>query len=258
MQNLSVFDTDYNIIRDIKSDAALDVALEISAYLRNNTSDISPEAEDVLYIKNRHRRKTFVEAMLFTKGEIDTIALATGMDKGIIELYRDIFFDTSLLRGEVGLIEFYEDIFDMYDPGTPEFEYARIMREAHLGGPDIIMAQFNIQLRNYDPAAYKSRVMKLAQFKHAMTELGDSSFDELLVQTKARDAIISLTEKASKKDGAHSQSDLARLTAAIEMIADKGLGTQNEEVLMYDPATEEIIDVEEEVEEVKKIESKDE
>jgi len=254
MQNLTVFDADYNIIRDIERDNSLDVALEISAYMRKATTTISLEAEDVLYIKNRHRRKVFVEAMMFSGGDIDTIALATGMDKEIITLYGDIFFDTRLIRGEVGKVEFYEDIFDTYNVESPEFEYGRIMREAHLGGPEIVMAQFNIQLRGYDPAAYKSRVMKLAQFQHAMAELGDVSFEDLAVQTKARDAIISLTEKATRQDGAHSQSDLSRLTAAIELIADKGLGREEEVIPIFNLETEEIIDIEEENNDVKQIE----
>ena len=147
------------------------------------------------------------------------------------------------MRGPLGRTEFYEEIFDDFDPGTEEYEYARMMREAHLGGEEVVMAQFNVMLGN-DPAALKARAMNLAQFKYALAEVGDITFDKLITETKARDAIISLTEKASRTSDKHKESDISRLYHVLEKISEQSLGKSEVDVPYFDPATEEVIELE--------------
>jgi len=243
MQNLSVFDEEFNLIKDIEDNKSFGVALEISNYLTGASEELSKEAEDVLYIYKRKRRKLFVEAMLFVSAEEATIAMSTGMSEEVIRLYRDLFFDSRILRGPLGRTEFYEEIFEEFDVNSEEYEYGQMLKEAHIGGEDIILAQFNIMLNN-DPQAYKVRAMKLAHFRYALAEAGDITFDNLAKETRARDAIITLTEKAAKKDDGHKQSDISRLYHILEKMSDMGeVGEGDISLPIFNQETEEIIDV---------------
>ncbi len=243
MNELSVFNDSFDIVRDPYDDDAFDVALEISNFKNNRSETLSELPSKVMYIYEREIRRNFVELMLFLDASHTLIAKACGVEEKVITMYSAIFFDNTLIIGEIGKTEYYEEIFATADSGSKEYMRAEMFREAHLGGVDVVLQQFNIELDGHDTRSYKNRVAQFANWKHRQLVRGDIRIEEYVPVAKAATDIINTIDKATKNDESAKQSDLEALAGILQQMHDAGIGTSEVEVKSYDPATEEVIDV---------------
>jgi hypothetical protein len=243
MSELSVFGSDFEIKGEIGDEEVFDIALEISGFINKRVETLSPTSAEVYYIYEREIRRNFVELMLFVGAKEALIAKATDMDETVIAAYRKIFFDTTLIRGELGRTEYYEEIFSKYPQGSPEFERAEMFREAHLGGPEIVLQQFNIELDDYDTKSYKDRAAKFISWNHKKLARGDMSIDEYIPVAKATSDILVTIERATKADEAVKTSDLERLGDILQLMHENDVSVGEVDVRSYDPSKEEVIDV---------------
>jgi len=244
MQNLSIFDEEFNLLREPEEDRTFDLALEISNKLKGNTTELSQDAEELVYAANSRIRSSFLKAMLFVDAPMDMIVKATDMREDLIKAFKEIFFDTSLLRGQLGKTEYYEDIFYKYPKGTEEHSFGIILRDAHLGGPDVVLSQFNIELDDYGVAGYKSREQKILMWQLKETDRGDRDYESLHKQIKARKEVLSAIKETTATSDKHKQSDLASLIEILADINNKDLSRGEKQVRRYNVETEEFIDVE--------------
>jgi len=243
MLNLSIYDEEFNITGTIKDDSLFEVALEISGFKNGGVTALSPLAEQVMYIYERNVRRNFVELMLFVGARPGLIAEAAGMKEEVITLYTSLFFDNTLIVGQLGKTEYYEGIFEIHREGTVEYDRGAMFREAHLAGPEVILQQFNIELDNYDLIAYKDQVSKYATWTHRRAARGDIDIEEYGPIAKAADGIIATIDKATRKDDDVKKSDLEGLTEVLGQMYEAGLGISDKSVRTYDTTTEEVIEV---------------
>jgi hypothetical protein len=244
MRNLSVYDEDFNLKREPKEDELFDLALEISNKLKGKTTVISADAEELLYVEQGRIRGKFIKLMLFTNASIELISKCMDMKEELVVAYRELFFDTSLIRGQLGKTEMYEDIFYKYDEGSEEFAFGIMLRDAHLGGPEIVMAQFNIELNNYGVASYKDREQQLLMWQLKETDRGDRDYEALEKQIKTRKSVMATIKDAAATEGKHKMSDLAALTKIITEMSDADMRRGEIEVRAYDLEKEEVIEAE--------------
>ena len=243
MINLTVFDDDFLIIREPKEDRHFDLALELSNYFRGKTTTLSADAEEMLWIEKSKFRTTFIKTMLFADAQLDLIAKCMDMKEELVVCYRELFFDMSQVRGQLGKTELYETIFATYEEGTEEYNFGIMLRDAHLGGVEIVLAQFNITLDHHSVAGYKERQIALLQWRLDTTDRGDRDYEKLMQEIRARDATIAAITKESSEDDRSKMSDLASLVKILEHKNDKDMGRGHLEVRTFDTKTEEVIDV---------------
>ncbi len=244
MRNLSVYDEAFNLQREPKEDDLFDLALEISNKLKGKTTTLSADAEELLYIEQGRLRSMFIKLMLFTEANTELIARCMDMKEELVIAYKELFFDTSLIRGQLGMTELYEDIFFGYKEGTEEFAFGIMLRDAHLGGPEIVMAQFNIELNGYGVAGYKDREQQLMIWQLRDTDRGDRDYETLDKQIKTRKSVMQTIKEASASEGKHKVSDLASLTKIIHEMNVADMKQGEIEVRAYDLETEQVIEAE--------------
>jgi len=244
MRNLSVYNEEFNLQREPKEDDLFDLALEISNKLKGKTTTISADAEELLLIEQGRLRSKFIKLMLFIDADTDLIARCMDMKEELVIAYRELFFDTSLIRGQLGKTEMYEDIFFAYKEGSEEFAFGIMLRDAHLGGPEIVMAQFNIELNGYGVASYKDREQQLMMWQLKVTDRDDRDYGLLETQIKTRKSVLTTVKDASASEGKHKVSDLASLTKIIGDMNIADLKRGETEVRAYDLETEQIIEAE--------------
>lgn len=244
MRNLSVFDESFNLIREPAEDKFFDMAVEISKKLKGKMTTISEDAEELLYIEQGHLRSNFIKLMLFVDANIEVISKAMDVKEELIIAYRELFFDTSLIRGSLGKTELYEEIFSTTTEGTTEFAFGIMLKEAHLGGPDIVMAQFNIEINNYSVTDYKDREQQLMMWRLKQTDRGDRDYEALKKEIDTRKAVISGIKDASAKDDRATMSDLGLLNKILQDQAARELSREEKHVRFFDTKTEEVIDAE--------------
>jgi len=242
MRNLSIFDEDFNLIREPEEDNTFDLALEISNRLKGKTKKLSHDATELLEAEQGRIRGSFIKLMLFADAQIETIAACMDMKEELVVAYKEIFFDTSLIRGQLGKTEMYEDMLYKYDDGTQQFNFATMLRDAHLGGPDIVMAQFNIELDAYGVASYKDREQKYMMWQLKDTDRGSRDYITLNDQMRARKAVLTTIKEAAATNGHHKMSDLASLVRIIETMSEESMGVGEIEVRSYDIETDTVME----------------
>ena len=244
MRNLSVFDENFDLIREPSEDILFDLAVEISKKLKGKLNKISADAEELLYIERGRMRGPFIKLMLFVDADIELIADVMDIKEELVVAYRELFFDTSLIRGELGKTELYEDIFAEEEEGTPEFDFGIMLRDAHLGGPDIVMAQFNIEPKNYSSTDFKDREQQLMMWRLKQTDRGDRNYEALKKEIDARKAVIAGIKEAASTDNKSELSDIGHLNKILEDIVARDLGRKEKFVRSFDTKTEEVIEAE--------------
>ena len=244
MRNLSVFDENFDIIREPEEDNIFDLAVEISKKLKGKIDKLSADAEELLRIERGRIRGVFIKLMLFVDADIKLISDIMDIKEELVIAYRKLFFDTSLIRGELGKTEFYEDIFAEAEEGTPEFSFAEMLRDAHLGGPEIVMAQFNVEPKNYSVTDFRDREQKLMMWRLKQTDRGDRDYEALKKEIDARKAVIASIKEAASQDNKSEMSDLAHLAKVLEEIKARDLGRKEKFVRAFDPKTGEVIEAE--------------
>jgi len=243
MINLSVFDEEFVLIREPKEDRHFDLALELSNHFRGKATTLSADAEEMLWVEQSKFRTTFIKTMLFADAELDLIAECMDMKEELVLCYKELFFDMSQVRGQLGKTEVYETIFATYKEGTKEHSFGIMLRDAHLGGVEIILAQFNITIGHHSVADYKERQTALLQWRLDTTDRGDRDYEELTKEIKARDATLAAIAKAASTDDKAKMSDLASLVKILEHMNEKDMGRGQLQVRAFDTKTEEVIDV---------------
>jgi len=246
MQNLTVFDGEFNLIGELEDDKHFDLALEISNKLQGKVEGVSDEAEDLLWIEQHQMRYTFIKLMLFVDAEINIIADAMDMKEELVTAYKKLFFDVHKIRGgHLGRTQFYEDIFAKYNEGSQEFAFGIMLREANLGGEDIILAQFDINMRDMSVTRYKDLLQKKAIWRENIVERSDEQdYDALHAEMKSRESVLNLVTKATSKDDKAKISDLGALVRVLESMNKMDLGRGQLQLRTYDTKTEEVFEAE--------------
>ena len=240
MQNLSAFDESWNIIAEPQDDSALDTAIIISGYRKDEISTTTHEASEVLYIHERYTRRLFVETLLFIHTDIEFIAKHTGMDENVIQLYGKIFFDTSKLRGSLGHTEYIEDS-KLLPRGTEANTFGKILSEAVVGGRDIVLDQFNIDLVKSDIEESKNLIARRALWDVEIERRygGASTIQEKLKLAREVLVIIRDSTTASSNVGA---SSIESLIAVVKALNSPDLAPTTIDLPLYNPTTEEFIE----------------
>jgi hypothetical protein len=176
--------------------------------------------------------------------------------KELIVAYKELFFNTSRIRGQLGKTAYYEGIFRETRESSEQHKFAKMLRDAHLGGPEVVMAQFNITIDDYSIVGYKDRAQKLMVWREKVVDRDDRDYQALQIETKLRDAMISTVTKAAAKEGTNKVSDVAALAKAVQEMNKEGLGRATVSPRLYDVTDETVYDTEED--KIKKIPSKQE
>jgi len=249
MYSLSVLDKHWDLTGTLENDDHFDYALELSAYYKGQTTEISEVAQDIVWIRETTFRQWFVEAMLFVDGDPALIGQCIDMKKESIEAYKSIFFEVSRLRGQLGKTEYYEIIMSENDKNTQEYSRASMLREAHLGGPEVIMEQFNINLFDYSLSAYKDTAQKVLAWKEKVFERDGGDYDQFQKGLKAKSETLNVIQKASANTDSNKMSDIAALTRVLEEMHAEGLVEGEIELDSYNVELEEVIGLPETIEE---------
>ena len=255
MQNLSAFDDSWNIVAEPKDDSALDVAIIISGYMNKTISTLSHEASEVLYIHERRTRRAFVETLLFIHEDVDFIAEHTGMEENVIQLYGKIFFDTDKLRGSLGHTEYIEDSKE-FSRGTMENAFGRVLAEASIGGREIVLDQFNIDIAKSDLEESKSLVARRALWDvEVERRYGDHA--TIFEKLKLAKELLVIVRDGTTSSGNAGASSIESLIAVVKALNSPDLAPSTIELPMYNPATEEFIETTiTEIEEIENVDNK--
>ncbi len=232
------------LVREPVDDKHFDLALEISSTLRGKEIKLSADAEEILYIEQSRFRSTFIKLMLFVDSTPELIGKCIDMKEELIIAYRELFFDMSLIRGQLGKTEYYEDAFYAHAEGTSDYAFAKLLEEAHLGGKEVVMAQFNITIDDYSVAGYKERTSQIAMWREKIVDRTTQDYQALTIEAKAKDAILSVVTKAASKDDKAKMSDLGALVKILEHMNGEGMGREDKEVRSYNVDTEEVYEAE--------------
>lgn len=235
-----MFNDSWDIIAEPKDDSALDTAIVISGYKKETISSLTHEAQEVLYIHKRKTRKAFVETLLFIHEDLEFIAMHTGMEKNVIQLYSKIFFDTDKLRGTLGHTEYIEDSKE-FPMGSMEHTFGRILSEASVGGREIVLDQFNIGIVKKDIEESKDLISRRALWDVEVERRygGEATLQDKLRLAKELLVIIRDSTTASSNAG---QSSIESLVSVIKALNDPDLAPSTIALPSYNPATEEFIE----------------
>ena len=244
MLRLTVFDSKYNLERELEDDHHFDVALEISTKMKGGEISLSKDAKEMLYIEDSVFRTTFIKTMLFARANIELIATVMGLTEDMVLLYRELYFNVELIRGELGMTEMYESLMGRYPEGSMQHSFALMLRDAHMGGVDIVLAQFNIRQNHYSVSNYKDRQQALLQWRLDTVEADNGDYEKLLLEIKARDATLAALSKASSKDDKAKMSDLGALVKVLDLMHEKDIGKKEEGVASFDIETGTVIEAE--------------
>ena len=237
---MTIYDSGFTLTGEPEKDEVFDLALEISNKLKGKTKDISPEAMELLSIEQSRFRKPFICLMIFAGAKNELTAECMGVKEELIEAYREIFFDITKFKGPLGKVEFYENMMHDNRQGSEQHAFGKMLRDAHLGGADIVMAQFDISLGGQTPAEYKDFTTKKMLWKNKLAERGDITHEELLAEAKSGNTTLDLIAKASGEEDKSKMSDIAELVKILTLIEDKGMGKSTVEFDTYDVETEEV------------------
>lgn len=239
---MTIFDRGFTLVDEPESDFGLDLALEISSKLRGKKEKISADAMDLLGIEQSIYQKNFVRLMLFSGAKPDLIAKCMDVKEELIVAYREIFFDITKIRGQLGKLEYYETMLSRWPDGTDEHSFAIMLRDAHLGGEDIVMEQFNIVLDDYSVSEYKDRAQKKAMLSLKKVERGERDFKTHIEEIKARDATIKTIDAAAPADSKSDKSTMSELVDILKFMNEEGMGKGTTEVRSYDVDAEEFVE----------------
>jgi len=246
MHRLTIFNEEFSLSWEPESDKAFDLALEISSYLQGKIESVSDDAKKLLEIEQNPVFSRFFKLMLITDkpgvDAIEYIHMATGLDKELISVYKELFFDTSRLMGELGKTAFYIELQRNNPIGSEEYEFGKMLEEAHIGGPDVVLDNFNIDTNGYDDNAYRRFAAKRAMYDYKMLRrTGD--YETFSNRMNANNAIITTIDKSVPKSADSAKNDIQRLVSVIEEISKQGAISNDVDVPVFDPAHEEIIEV---------------
>ena len=250
MQNLSAFDDSWNIIDEPTDDWALDTAIIISGYKNESISTLTHEASEIIYIRDRDTRRAFVETLLFIHEDLEFIAKHTGMDENVIQLYGKIFFDTGKLRGSLGHTEYIEDS-KLCRVGSREHTFGRILSEAVIGGREIVMDQFSINVAKSELEDSRDIVARRALWD---AEVDRRYGNEITLDEKmklARDLLVILRDGTASSSNAGASS-IESLISVVKALSAPELRPRDISLPSYNPTTEEYTEIEtiEEIENV--------
>ena len=255
MQNLSAFDDSWNIVAEPTEDSVLDIAIIISGYKKESISTLSHEASELLYIYERRTRRAFVETLLFIHEDLEFIAKHTGMEENVIQLYGKIFFDTNKLRGSLGHTEYIEESKE-FSRGTMENTFGRVLAEAMIGGREIVLDQFNINIAKSDIEESKDLIARRALWDvEVERRYGDHA--TLPEKLKLARELLVIIRDSTTSSGNAGASSIESLIAVVKALNSPDLAPSTIELPMYNTATEEFIETTiTEIEEIEDVDSK--
>lgn len=202
LYQLRAFDDEWNIVKELESED-MEIATEISDFKKFGVKPRNIYSRQLLKIISKPIHSSFLEAMLFSGADIETIAQKAQMSERLIELYKTLFFETDEFLSKLDKIEYFQSLLTEYRPGDGEYTKGVLLRGAFQYGWKYISVKFSMESNNDDNVKMMDIIARSAFYRWHDDTLEHKNKNTFYRDTK--DTIKILESVIKSKEGTEQE-----------------------------------------------------